>query len=217
MIKINRSFEKCGFNKIDGYANSYTETRYYTNTVYNNTFEFKKDNINATVYYQPVIYGKLSSRERPNGIDLFRNTSISISEPNALALFDDREPKKGNYYTPDYVIKIAFDSKISYYIMDAKHSNPKNIKRYQLPYLTFKYLFSHSPTLPNVSIMGLYVLCGKTDTHINDNSLENLRDIANSISTRVLPEAQIINLTGLDVEQDSQIIDLINHLIDIAK
>ena len=126
LLKINRSFEKCGYNFVHGFPFKYKETRYYRNTTYNNTFKFSKDNIQATVYYQPIIYGKME-RERPNGIGLFRNTTVSIKEPTILAMLDEYEAQCGNYYTPDYLVKISTNNITNYYIFDAKHSHPKTL------------------------------------------------------------------------------------------
>lgn len=190
----------------------YVESRYYRNTVYNNTFEFSKDAINVTVYYQPIIYGKMNNRERPNGIGLFRNTSISITDPTALAMLDEREAKQGSYYTPDYLIKISNNNNTSYHILDAKHSSPNNIKRYQLPYLAFKYLFSIS-TFPNgENVDSMCIICGKT-TH---NSSENIYDIAETMDINVHPMAHICNVTGDDIDNDKDLIEYIGKIEELA-
>lgn len=203
LIKINRTLEKCGYNLISGFPFKYAEYNYYKNTVYNNTFEFSKNDINVTVYYQPVIYGKTNNRERPNEIGLFRNTSISITDPTALAILDEREAKKGHYYTPDYIIKISSNNNTSYHILDAKYSNPNNIKRYQLPHLAFKYLFSISTLKNGNSVDSMCIICGKT----TKNSSENLYDFAESMNIQVASMAQICNVTGDDVDNDSDLIE----------
>lgn len=212
LIKINRSLEKCGYKFVSGYPFKYTESRYYRNTVYNNTFEFSKDATNITVYYQPIIYGKTSNRERPNGIGLFRNTSISITDSTALAMLDECEAKYGNYYTPDYLIKINRNNNTSYHILDAKHSSPNNIKRYQLPYLAFKYLFSISTLQNGNSVDGMCIICGKT-TH---NSSEVIYDVAETMDIHVHPMAHICNVTGDDVDNDKDLIEYIEKIEELA-
>lgn len=208
LIKINRTLEKCGYSLISGFPFKYVENRYYRNTVYNNTFEFSKDAINVTVYYQPIIYGKTNNRERPNGIGLFRNTSISITNPTALALLDEREAKRGSYYTPDYLIKISHNNNTSYHILDAKHSRPDKIEREQLPYLAFKYLFSISTLQKGNSVDSMCIICGKA----TENSSEDLYDVAESMNIQVSPMAQICNVTGNDVDNDSDLIEYIEKI-----
>lgn len=208
LLKINRSLEKCGYKLISGIPFKYTENKYYRNTNYNNTFKFSKNAFNVTVYYQPIIYGKTKGRERPNDISIFRNTTISIKEPTALALLDDSKAQQGNYYTPDYLIKINKDNITNYYILDAKHSSPDHIKRYQLPYLVFKYLFSISSLSNDNHISGMCILCGKTKV----NSSENLNNIADEFNIKISPNAYILNVTGDDKDNDTGLINYINQI-----
>ena len=208
LLKINRSLEKCGYKLISELSYKYNENRYYHNTTYNNTFEFSKDNISVTVYFQPVIYGKAIERNRPNGIGLFRNTKISITDPNILALLDERGAQQGNYYTPDYLIKITEDDNTKYYILDAKHTNPNNLKRYQLPALTFKYLFSISTFSKGNCVAGMCILCGKA----KENTFENLYDVAESYNIPIYPRACICCVTGTDVENDSNLIEYVKRI-----
>lgn len=208
LLKINRSLEKCGYNLISGFPFKYAENHYYHNTSYNNTFVFSKDNVNVTVYYQPIIYSNIKGRERPNGIGLFRNTTISITNPTALAMLDDSEAKRGSYYVPDYVIKISNVNATNYYILDAKHSSPDNIKHYRLPYLAFKYLFSISTLSRDNNVAGMCILCGKTEA----NSSENLYDVADKLKIQVKPCAQICSITGNDVDNDADLIAYINEI-----
>lgn len=208
LLKINRSLEKSGYKLISGISYKYIENKYYRNTNYNNTFKFYKDTFNVTVYYQPIIYGKTKGRERPNEISIFRNTTISIKEPTALALLDESKAQQGNYYTPDYLIKISKDNITNYYILDAKHSSPDNIKRYQLPYLVFKYLFSISSLSNDNNVSGMCILCGKSKV----NSSENLNDIADEFNIKVSPSAYILNVTGDDISNDTDLINYINQI-----
>lgn len=212
LIKINRTLEKCGYSLISGFPFKYTESRYYRNTIYNNTFEFSKDTINITVYYQPIIYDKTNNRERQNGIGLFRNTSISITDPTALAMLDERGAKQGSYYNPDYLIKISCNNNTSYHILDAKHSSPNNIKRYLLPNLTFKYLFSISTLQSGNSVDSLCIICGKT----MHNSSENVYNIAETLDIHIHPMAHICNITGNDIDNDKDLIEYIEKIEELT-
>lgn len=211
LIKINRTLEKCGYSLNSGFSFKYAENRYYRNTVYNNTFKYSKDSLNVTVYYQPIIYGETNKRERPNEIGLFRNTSVSITNSTSPIL-DDRDPKQGNYYNPDYLIKISNNNNTSYHILDAKHSSSNTIKRYQLPYLAFKYLFSIS-TFPNgESVDSMCIICGKAA----ENSSEDLYDLAALMNIQISPMAQICTITGEDVNNDSDLIKYVERIEELS-
>lgn len=208
LLKINHSLKECGYSMIKGYPFKYEESRYYCNTVYNNTFEFFKDDISITIYYQPIIYGKLTNRDRPNGIGLFRNTSISTKDPTILAIIDDNEPRRGNYYNPDYLIKISKNNCTNYYILDAKHSSTNSIERYQLPYLVFKYLFSISTIHQGNNVDGMCILCGKATS----NSSKSVYDIASSLNISLNPSATICQVTGNDVKNNEPLIEYIRQI-----
>lgn len=205
LIKINRVLEKCGYEMISSFSFKYTEKRYYQNIIYNNTFEFSKDSTTITVYFQPVIHGKTYKGSKTNDIGLFRNTTISITEPSVLAMLDEREPQRGSYYNPDFLLKINNGNGVSYHILDAKHSSAYNVCRYQLPYLVYKYFFSISTFKKGSCVDSMCILCGKE----SNNSSKNLYDIAETMSTRVSPLAQICCVTGNDVSDD---LDLIKYI-----
>lgn len=211
LLKLIRAFEKSGYLHENSIAYKYDKTKYYSNTTYNNTFQLSKGDLSTTIYFQPVIYGKYSTKERPNNIRLFRNTSISISKENLLSVSDDEPAIEGNIYTPDYVIRIENMKKVYYYILDAKHSTPNTIKRLQLPQLVYKYLFSISALSSEASLNGMYIFCGKSDSNSNKYD-ENLHNIANEEKISILPEAHLIKLTGENVTFDDQIIDLIRDI-----
>lgn len=208
LLKINRSIKKCDFELINEFAFKYMENKYYHNTIYNNTFEFKKGDVYLTVYYQPIIYGKKNKHQIYNKLNLFRSTTISIMSPNANAMIDNREEYRGNYYVPDFIIKLQKDNIEKYYIIDSKHSSSNNVKRYQLPYLVYKYLYSLNPVKHSAQISGLCILCGKE----NVNATENLHDIAYSYQVQISPSAHICTITGNEVSND---IDLINYIREI--
>ena len=204
LLKILSVFKNNGYKHKGSSTHKYLEDKYYKNTTYNNTFEFVKNNYFVTVYFQPVIYGNIEDSKYKNNIHLFRNTSISIS------CLLDQEEYKGKYYTPDYIIKIEHDNRINYYILDAKHSKSSNIKKFQLPNLVFKYLFSVSPTSNNAELKGLFILCGKEES----NSFINIYDNAEKDGISILPETAIINLSGLDIDNDLPLNQLIKNIED---
>lgn len=208
LLKINRSLKDSGYCMVKSYPFKYLESKYYHNTIYNNTFEFLKNDISVTVYYQPIIYGKVASRDRVNGIGVFRTTSVSIKEPAILAIIDDNEPQRGNCYVPDYLIKISKNHETDYYILDAKHSSVNNIERYQLPYLIFKYLFSICTFPQGKNIKGLCILCGKAKS----NSSKNLYDIANELSISLSPQATICQVTGNDVDNNDELLEYVRQI-----
>lgn len=198
LIKLNQAIKNCGYIFESGYPFKYKESNYYRNTIYNNTFEYSKNDAKITLYYQPIIYGTVNGRERPNGISLFRNTSISIQNPTVLAMLDDIEPVRGNFYCPDYLIKFSKGDITNYYILDAKHSTVNNVKRYLIPHLIFKYLFSIS-TYPNgKQIDGMCILCGKDSL----NTTDDLYDIAYSYNIPIDPQTYICRITGIEANNN---------------
>lgn len=211
LLKINHSIENCDYELIHGFPFKYMENKYYHNTTYNNTFKFKKGDIYLTVYYQPVIYGKRGKFEIYNNLKLFRSTTISIADPNINAMLDDREEQRGNYYVPDFVLKIQKDDIENYYILDSKHSSSNNIKRYQLPSLVYKYLYSLNTFKHTERIAGLCILCGKEDV----NTTENLHDIAYHYQIQINPSAYICTITGNDVYNDTDLTDYIKRACEI--
>lgn len=166
------------------------KNNYYTNTKYNNTFVFEKDDKKLTLYFQPVIYGDDLAT---NGISLFRNTSSNSEIGNY---------NKGTTYTPDYIIKIKQRNKkeTEYIILDAKFTTPDNIKNYQLQELIYKYLFSISPLDNNDSISALYFFCGKTNGKDEPNIIH---DLAHKINREIHPFAEVLIMNGNEVDDYS--------------
>lgn len=209
LIRINKTLEYMGFSLNSSMTFKYKEKKYYRNTIYNNTFEFYKKNNNVTVYFQPIIYNELMASDYSNNINLFRSTTISISDIKALALLGGKDVRTGTYYNPDYLIKVTNDESIYYFVLDAKYSTSNNIKQYQLPFLTYKYLFSLNPTVRNEYIAGLIIFCGKNEV----SKLENIHDIAEKNNYAISPSAHIVNLLGDCAEKNNNLCDLFNEII----
>lgn len=208
LLKINDSVKNCGYTFVKGYSFRYKENKYYRNTLYNNSFEYIKGDIHLTVYYQPIIYGKIDTRDRPNGIGLFRNTTISIKDPSVLAMLDDSPAPHGNYYVPDYLIRISKNDVTNYYILDAKHSSINNVERFLLPHLTFKYLFSISTFPQGKNVSGMCVLCGKSSS----NATKSIYDVAEALKISLTPNATIFQLSGNDTSDNEDLIEYIQNI-----
>ena len=188
LIKLLRHFEKINNVKFIKATNMnyHVTDDLYINTKYNNTFFYEKDDVNITIYYQPVIY---SNDLAINNIFLFRNNAPNISDKTAIP-----------YYSPDYIIKISKESNSKYIILDAKFSSPKKIREKQLEHLVFKYLFSISPLKENDSVIGLYILCGKKS---GSDRLDIVHNIARKINKVVRPFVEIAIMNGFDTNDDS--------------
>ncbi|MDD6645218.1 MAG: DUF2357 domain-containing protein [Oscillospiraceae bacterium] len=200
LIRINCYLKNIGYILMDSNTYLYDEDIYYRNTRYCNTFVFKKEDTEITVYFQPKISTGLGNKKR-NNISLFRNSTHSVR--NAA--------KKGSYYSPDYIIKISKYNKVNYFILDAKFSEQKKVKEYQMSELVFKYLFSISSFEENEKLSGMYILCGRTD----NNRITDLHDISDSIGVITIPVAKLFDITTLE-ENDSIIEALFNELLRIS-
>ena len=165
----------------------FVKNRYYSDTRYNNCFVFNKSDVELTVYFQPVIYGDDFAT---NGIGLYRNTSTNSKTGCEYT---------GKVYTPDYLIKMVYNSHTEYLILDAKYSSPSNIRYHQLQELVYKYLFSISPLNRNDIIKGLYILCGKTT---GEDGEDIIHDISRNINRKVQPFAEILVMNGQNTEDD---------------
>jgi len=117
----------------------------FKNTEQENTFYFKKDNMQVTLYYQPVIYS--DQTVTTNAIELFRTDK--------------------SFYTPDFIIKKTVNNKSTYAILDAKWRNRDTLldkrKEGGMQDLVYKYLYSvvDARTMQNVEF--LWLLQGKDD------------------------------------------------------
>lgn len=100
-ILVDLGFEEITENRIQYH---YTTRGYYRNTEIENTYSFKKDDCEVTLYYQPVIYSDYSNT--PNEITLFRTDT--------------------SYYAPDFIIKKKQGDSVKYGILDAKWSRLLN-------------------------------------------------------------------------------------------
>lgn len=117
----------------------------FENTEQENTFYFKNNNVDVTLYYQPVIYSERTSTT--NSINLFRT---------------DR-----SFYAPDFIIKKVAGNKTRYGILDAKWRNRNTLldkgKEGGMQDLVYKYLYSIVDAETMKSVDFLWLLQGKDD------------------------------------------------------
>ena len=123
IVRIKETLEQLGFteNKEEAKVYKYTQTENYykKDTGCKNTFYFHKDDIEITLYYQPVVYS-------------FKNSS-----DNNIGLYK----RKDGYYTPDFILKkvrhfskneTVEESEIKgYMILDSKFSTFSTLKSYR--------------------------------------------------------------------------------------
>lgn len=184
-------FQEAGFELVSARTHHYEldQEALYKNTSINNVFVYRRQGIQVTVYYQPVIYD--AARKADSLVGLYRNTALSF--PKGWA-----EPSRGKYYTPDYLIEISSDEFTGrrYILGDAKYTNLHNVQAYKVIPLVYKYLFSLSCYDPGDRITGLYIFQGKS---VNQNkeivhSIYNLAPNPHS----VFPQTEIISLARED-------------------
>lgn len=141
---------------------------YFEDAIINNTFTYKNEEREITVYYQPVI---------PRLISLtldYLNSKVNTfhKDWNDLQLIKLEESKSylnNAYFTPDYIIKIKSKDNINYHVIDAKYSTAENIVKAQLKKLRENYTQNimcyelDENIKPGVSIHNpsLSVICGK--------------------------------------------------------
>lgn len=153
---------------------------------YNNTFVFGNGSSAITLYYEPIIYNL--DRSSVNGIGLYRNNSVSFSRNN--------EERVGDYYVPDYVIKIVSGEKEQYVICDAKYAKKDKVRFSLVPELAYKYLFSVSTINENATIEGMNILYGIAE----DNAIsESFYD--RQTGYRIKPFAELIPMSELISEE----------------
>lgn len=170
------------------------------NTEYPNTFVFKKNDREITVYYQPFVYCEFEE----NGIELYRNTSYSYSR-------DDygNELLQGAYYNPDIILKCTSGDVSKYFVIDSKFRNEKSI-RHDMSEYVYKYIFSFSTSVESASLVGLCLFSGK---EFDKAELINIRELERKRTTPY--QAWILPLTETCSEKEhfnalDAIIDLIS-------
>lgn len=147
LLGIIEAFSRLGFTELIQKRDKYIYDNIYSK-LHNdefNTFYFVKDNIEITLFYQPMVYSKIS--KKTNNINLFRTD--------------------GRYYSPDFIIKKRTDNKEEYMILDAKWRNRKILTTRNieggLSDLVYKYIYSIVSNLTMKSVDYMWILQGKDD------------------------------------------------------
>lgn len=140
---LRSELENYGFVESDESLFSY-KLRANGNLRVNNTFYYKRDDVEATLYYQPVVDQRPEDVE--NGIGIYRRKAEN-----------DRDDDK---YTPDFILKITRGSVSEYLVLDAKYKPLKNIEN-EMERLIFRYNHSLSVINSKDRISGIVIIYGK--------------------------------------------------------
>ena len=157
-----------------------------------NTFVFNKDDEILTLFYQPVVY---KGGNRNNRTGLYRNTSLSYGEKGY----------RGDYYSPDFIIKRNKDGRSTYDILDAKFMSKDSATR-KVSELSYKYLFALSENDELDKIQGLYILYGRPDDKdraesIYDYDLMEKKSVPRAMMIPVADENVGLNMTEYIIKQ----------------
>lgn len=153
LARLVMDAQHAGFVLNESYSYDYPRTRLGRDfqkekSLHCNTFVFYRDSIKLTLYYEPIIYGD-SALVNENSVGLSRTYSWNANQ------------RKGDHFTPDYVMKIERNGKVGYIICDAKYSNYYTVQKYRFPDLTFKYLTATKPVDAMDDVLGLNIFYGK--------------------------------------------------------
>ncbi|HAQ39476.1 MAG TPA: hypothetical protein DCM73_00610 [Clostridiales bacterium] len=204
LLKIYQFLQKHGFSLIESRRCMYpfSSKTLYGNTECKNTFKFCSDNKTITLYFQPVIY--CDDSRLINGIGLYRNTSISFPK-------DNENDSKGSYYVPDFILKIESNGTANYVIIDAKFSTVSTVKKYRVPALVFKYLFSISTVEKKDKILGLCIINGKSDE--DTDSITDIYDRSMRPGD-IYPQAELLTLTENNKDNNEEHMVLLKSVFD---
>lgn len=175
---------------------------FYEDSGCNNKYIFAIGSKQISLYFQPVIYSDFRSMEY--GIGIYRNTSFTYSKYAASSAYH-----KGGYYTPDYVVKIENNGINTYIIIDAKYSNIKVVKKYAVPELIFKYLFSIGTLSENDRFCGLCIINGQSEE--GDQYLD-IYDC--KMTSKILPFADLLTLVANGEDAEKKHFKFLNMLFE---
>lgn len=155
---------------------------------FGNVFTFQKGGDALTVFYQPVAYSGQDRAAGSNGMGLCRTTSIIFRKDP-----EEDAAGEGRYYHPDFVLKLRQGGETRYIVADAKFSRLENVRRYEVPALAFKYLFSLRPKDPGETLAGLCLFCGQCGK--KEAALRDLHDCFPAEEART-PFAAVLTFPG---------------------
>ncbi len=179
LIKLISQIKDMGYELVESKKVNYPKKSNWSYNVKdcNNTYVFKDENSEITLYYEPYIYNE--DRTSINQIALYRNNSTALNR-------ETDEERHGEYYVPDYIIKHTEGEKESYIICDAKFSAKFKVQHKLLPDLIYKYITSISPIGKNAKMMGLFVFYGiDRDGEIMESFYDNQLSNEMAIEPRI--------------------------------
>lgn len=149
LIQLLKVFAENGFiksnleNSVYNYEYIASDNLYQNEKDIANTYILNKENIDVTIYFQPII----SANQFQNNLNLYRTT----------------KPYRGSdYYSPDFVIKFSFsEDNEKYVIFDSKFSSRKNIRNYYLFDVLRKYSLEVATKRQQDSIDMVWILQGR--------------------------------------------------------
>ncbi|MDY2630102.1 MAG: hypothetical protein SOV85_01925 [Clostridium sp.] len=165
LLNMNEYLLKNNFALVDILKTLYISNKksLYTNSKFENTFLFRKNNIDVCIFYQPLISAKKKSFS--NSLGLFRNNTVNY------------EGYYSDYYTPDYVIKISKNNLNKYIILDAKFSTFNTVIQYSFNKIAYKYAFSISTADSYDEISQIFII---NSGNIKDASEKLMYNLYNS-------------------------------------
>ncbi len=201
-LKMIDCIKMCGFEVVDKSLIKYAmEGKYFKPRKYQNYYRFAREDIELSLYYEPVITD--DGFEQSDVIGLYRNNTISFAGDNS-------SERRQHIYTPDYIIKIQDGSKKTRYVIcDAKYSYPEKIRNSLVPELTFKYLFSISPKDEESKVAGMSIFFGISN---EQNFISSIYDRENQNPIR--PFAQLVPFSER-MEREEMVDMFSNWLKDI--
>lgn len=170
LIKLTLCLCDHGLSLISSsHVNWDCHARYYEDPTFDNRYDFAMDDLQVTLYYQPVLRQRIT---KGSDLMLLRTSSWHPNEGGLEA----GNPNAEAVYTPDYVLRFTAPSGHSgYLIMDAKYASRDHATRERLPEAVLKYAAAVSLANPGDEHLGVLLLCGKlqdTDHHLHDLEAE---------------------------------------------
>jgi len=108
-------------------------------------------------------------------------------------------------------LKIESNGTANYVIIDAKFSTVSTVKKYRVPALVFKYLFSISTVEKKDKILGLCIINGKSDE--DTDSITDIYDRSMRPGD-IYPQAELLTLTENNKDNNEEHMVLLKSVFD---
>ena len=122
LIQLQDAFIDLKFRFMNSSRVIYDDFDELVETIHNK-YIFEYAQLKLTLLYEPIIW-----TNKLNGETNLYSTGYNFYK----CCYND-------YWKPDFVLKIELDNQEYYYILDAKYSKKKNVKKYYMPDLVLKY------------------------------------------------------------------------------